>query len=161
MHVERQCREFAHSVLSLSSESNLRGHSYSNSISLIFNHACNFTFAYNQTWCHSCFFVCSTTVKQRREKNKQAKCCKYDSEGIFMICKSQCSFRAVQRKKRIFLCVPGTVFQKTSVAYWDRCVVWLLHNRQPLIQCQIRSYEKRKKAQSWNICLGSPFFFIY
>lgn len=71
--VERQRREFAHSVLSLSSESNLRGHNnYSNGISLIFHRTCNFTFAYNQTWCHSCFFFCSTTVKQRREKiNKQ------------------------------------------------------------------------------------------
>lgn len=65
----------------------------------------------------------------------------------------------MQRKKRIFLCIPGTVFQRTSVTYWDRCIVWL--NRQLLVQCQIRSYEKRKKAKSWNICLGSPFFFIY
>ncbi len=70
--VERQHREFALRVLSLSSESNLRGNSYSNRISLIFHRACNFTFAYNQTWRPSCFFFGSTRVKQRREKiNKQ------------------------------------------------------------------------------------------
>ncbi len=99
--VERQHIEFALRVLSLSSESNLGGNSYSNRISLIFHHACNFIFAYNQTWRPSCFlFFCSTRVKQRREKNKQAKCCKYDSEGIFMICKSQCSFSPQSSTKK-------------------------------------------------------------
>lgn len=103
--VERQHREISPCVLSLSSESNLRGHSYSNSISLIFHRACNFTFAYNPTWRPSCFFWFYNS-KTKEGKNKQAKCCKYDSEGIFMICKSQCSFsphcfKAVQRKKRI------------------------------------------------------------
>lgn len=110
------------------------------------------------------FFFCSTTVKQRREKNKQAKCCKYDGEGIFMTCKSQCSFTpqcfgAVQRNERIFLCVYQEVF---FVTYWDRCVLCDFYITVSCsFRCQVRSYEKRKRAKSWNICLGSPFFFIY
>ncbi len=165
--VERQHREFALRVLSLSSESNLGGNSYSNRISLIFHRACNFIFAYNQTWRPSSFlFFCSTRVKQRREKiNKQ--------NAVNMIVKAYSWYvnlnvvlahKAVQRKKgileRLYMhtsnCFPEDTCDTLRVVL---CDFYITVSRS--FSCQIRSYEKRKRAKSWNSCLGSPFFFIY
>ncbi len=161
--VERQHIEFALRVLSLSSESNLGGNSYSNRISLIFHRACNFIFAYNQTWRPSCFlFFCSTRVKQRREKNKQTKCCKYDSESIFMICKSQCSFSPQsstkkERDLRETLYAYEQLFSRVHVWHIESCVVWLLHNRQPLIQLPNKKLWKEEEGQKLKQLSWIPF----
>lgn len=113
------------------------------------------------------FFFWFYKGKTKEGKNKQAKCCKYDSEGIFMICKSQCSFSPQSSTKK------EKDIRETFYAYkqlFSRGHVWHIETVvlcdfyitvSRLFRCQIRRYEKRKRAKSWNICLGSPFFFIY
>ncbi len=111
-------------------------------------------------------FFCSTRVKQRREKiNKQ--------NAVNMIVKAYSWYvnlnvvlahKAVQRKKRILErlsmhtsnCFPEDTCDTLRVVL---CDFYITVSRS--FSCQIRSYEKRKRAKSWNSCLGSPFFFIY
>ncbi len=84
-----------------------------------------------------------------------------------MICKSQCSFSPQSSTKKEKDC------RETFYAYkqlFSRGHVWHIETVvlcdfyitvSRSFRCQIRRYEKRKRAKSWNICLGSPFFFIY
>lgn len=121
------------------------------------------------------FFFCSTWIDRSKQRAKTAKRCKYTrrtQEGRLMICKFLLNFglwcyRRAQKREFFIVFFFTALFHlysqllSTEAGWHIETDVLHVDNWQACLEAKDEMQKRGRGSKSLNICLGSPFFFIY